>query len=89
MMQSKEIISLAAGLAAGNLTHDEILNKLGGDNALMNKVLALAVCVGAGAIATNLTRTIIEKTPLNDICDTADDMIGDTIGEAVDLIKFW
>ena len=75
-MSTRDLAALAAGLAAGSYTHDAVLSKLGGNHELMDKVLGIAAGFGAGAVASSLTKTIIDETPLRDVCSLADDAIG-------------
>ena len=77
MIQSKNLVGLAAGLAAGSMTNEAVLKALDGDNELMDKVLGIAAGFGAGSIVSNATVNVIKNVPiLDDTCDMIDDAIG-------------
>lgn len=79
MSISRDIASLAAGLASGVLTNNFVLGQLGGDESLMDEVIALVAGMGAGSIVSNIT---------SDFLDEDDGIIGDFFDDVDDMFDF-
>jgi len=82
MSVTKQLTSLAAGLAAGSYTNDYVLEQLGGDKSLFDRVLGMAAGLGVGSVASSVTKSILDSdivddSPIGDIIDSVDDFIGD------------
>jgi len=62
----KDLVKLAAGYATGIYTYDYLLEALGDDESLVNKVIALS---GAGIVAG------VASSVVSDVLDTASDLL--------------
>jgi len=73
----EKLASLAAGLAAGSYTNDFVLEELGGDKSLFDRVLGMAAGTVVGSVTTNVVNEIIESDDLlQDFSDSIEDFLG-------------
>lgn len=72
MSLTRNLTSLAAGLAAGSYTNEFVLDQLGGDKSLFDRVLGMASAGVVGGIASSIVDEVA-----GDALDDIDDFIGD------------
>ena len=73
-MNSKDITALAAGLAAGLYTEDQ-LSEILGDDSLVSQIVSLAGGSVVGGIAAGVTDTLLNNDVADDIFDTVDEVV--------------
>lgn len=76
MSLTRNLATLAAGLAAGSYTNEFVLNQLGGDKSLFDRVLGMA---SAGVVGT-ITSSIVDE-----IAGDALDEVGDFMEDILDF----
>lgn len=72
MSLTRNLATLAAGLAAGSYTNEFVLEQLGGDKSLFDRVLGMA---SAGVVG-GITASIVDDIA-GDALDDVDDFLGD------------
>jgi hypothetical protein len=71
---SKDLAAMAAGMAAGILTQDAVMETLGNDQSLMDEVLGLVAGVSVGGIVEDTVQTVVDAPIISDVFDVVDDI---------------
>jgi len=78
MSTTISLASLAAGLAAGSYTNEFVLNSLGGDKSLFDRVLGMASAGVVTGVASSLIGSLLESNDItSDLGEDMDDFISD------------
>ena len=93
-MNTNDVVKFAAAYAAGALTYDGLLEALGGDNPLTEKVVALVGSVGVAGIAAHLIDGSVDtlrELPISkqalEASDSIIDTVADTASDVLDSIN--
>lgn len=81
-MNSKEMLVIASGIAAGSISEGELADMNLGDDAL-TQILELTTSFGAGSIASSMAANLLNTKFGNDICDTADEYVVEPVKEVL------
>lgn len=79
-MRPSDLAKIAAGLAAGSITHDAALSLLGGDHGLLDKLLAGGAGIAGAAIGGSLAGRVMDEVGISEALDDAGDAIADAFG---------
>ena len=74
MSNSRDLAALAAGIAAGIMTEDAVMEALGNDQSAMDEVLGLVTGTTVGDAVQGTVRTVTDAPVVSDVFDAVDDL---------------
>lgn len=81
-MDSKEMLIIATGIAAGNVTEAELVEMNLDDNTLTT-ILEVATSLGAGVVASSIASSLLNTKLGEDICNVTDELVVEPVKEVL------
>ena len=69
---SKDLAAFAAGIAAGILTEDAVMEVLGNDQSLMDEVMGMITGTSVAGVVSSTTRAVTDAPGISDALDAVD-----------------